>query len=137
MAVLLIEFAKEHELKLDYDFLSKKMSLDTKELDKVLSSLVLKGYLKITADNNGIVFNIDSIFEFDPEAYELVENQDVYDIFGDFLGKPLGPSELQKVSDLLDKYGQDKVIDALRVSEANRKYSLAYVEGVLRHEEKG
>ena len=53
-----------------------------------------------------------------------------YQIFG----KPLSPGELQKMSDLINTYGQKKFIEALRVSEAQRKFRMSYIEGVLRDE---
>jgi len=134
MVVLLIDYAKDNKKKLNYDFLCEKLQLNTKQLDKILSSLVSKHYLSINANEKGITFDIDGIFEFDPEKYEVSDNKDIFEIVGDLLKKPLTSSELQKTNDLLDKYGENKLIDAVRTAEAYRMSSLAYVEGILRNE---
>ena len=134
MTILLIDYAKDSKKKLNYEFLCSKLRLSTKELDKILSSLVGKHYLSINANEKGVSFDIDGIFEFDPEKYEIVDNKNVYDILSDLLNKPLTPNELQKTNDLLNKYGENKLIDAIRTAEAYRKSSLAYVEGILRNE---
>ena len=41
--------------------------------------------------------------------------------------------KLTDFNDLLEKYNENDFIDAIRVAEAYRKASLAYVEGVLRN----
>lgn len=133
LTILLIDFSKESKKKIDYNYLCSKLSLDTKHLDKILASLVAKHYLVIKATDKGVSFDIDQIFEFDPDKYEVSENDDLYDIVSEFLNKPLTPTELQKTNDLLEKYGENKVIDAIRTAEAYRKSSLAYVEGILRN----
>ena len=134
MTILLIDYAKDAKKKLNYEYLCSKLKLNTKDLDRVLSSLVSKHYLSINANEKGVSFDIDGIFEFDPEKYDIVDNKNVYDIMSDLLNKPLTPNELQKTNDLLDKYGENKLIDAIRTAEAYRKSSLAYVEGILRNE---
>ena len=53
-----------------------------------------------------------------------------------FLSRPLIGDELIKTNELIEKYGENKFIDALRMAEAYRKHNLAYVEGILKNEEK-
>ena len=136
MLILLINHGKENKKKLSYDYFCKKLSIDTKKLDKILANLVNKHYLKINSNEKGLTFDIEAIFEFDPEAYEVVVNKDVYELTEDLLNKPLTPSQLQKVNDLVEKYGDNLFKDALRKAEAYRKPSLEYVEGILRNEKK-
>ncbi|MDO4500966.1 MAG: hypothetical protein Q4B60_06815 [Erysipelotrichaceae bacterium] len=133
MVILLVDYAKEAKKKLNYEYLCDKLAIEPKELDSVLSNLVAKHYLNINANEKGISFDIDNIFEFDPEKYEVVENTSILDAVSDFLNKPLTPNELMKTKDLLDKYGEEKLLDALRMAEAYRKYTLAYVEGILKN----
>ena len=52
----------------------------------------------------------------------------------DVFGKPLSPSELQKMNELIDEYSQKSFIEALRIAEAKRKLKMAYIEGILRNE---
>lgn len=134
MLLLLIDFAKDAKKTITYDFLMKKMSLDSKKIDKLIASLVSKSYLAINPTSKGVSFDMDGLFEFDPEKYEIAENKDVYSIAEDLVSRPLSPTELQKISDLLNEFSSNQIIDALRVAEAYRKTSLAYVETVLRNE---
>ena len=40
------------------------------------------------------------------------------------------------MNDLINEFGQNAFIDALRISEAQRKVKMAYIEGILRNEKK-
>lgn len=134
LVLLLIEFAHENGYKDSMDFISKKMNISLEELDSILMSLVERNY--ITLNTNGYSFNINNVFEFDPSKYELVNNRTVYQIFEEFLNRPLNGEEVRKVSNLVTEYGEDVVIDGLRKAEAYNKHSLSYVETVLLNESK-
>lgn len=134
MLILLIDFAKDSKKTISYEYLMSKMNLDSKQIDKIIAKLVSKKYLTINPTTKGVSFDIDGIFEFDPEKYEINENKDVFSVAEDLVKRPLSPMELQKISDLLNEFNANKIIDALRVAEAYRKTSLAYVETVLRNE---
>lgn len=136
MIVLLIDYCKTNNKKITYDYLCEKMNIDAKKLDELLALLVSKHCLKIMADTNGIFFDIDGLFDFDEDKYEEVVNEDVYEIVSYFLSRPLIGDELIKTNELIEKYGENKFIDALRMAEAYRKHNLAYVEGILKNEEK-
>lgn len=134
--LLLIDYAKEIRKTINYEYLMSKLNLDSKKIDKIIEKLVAKKYLVISPNEKGVSFNIDGLFEFDPEKYEITENKDVYNVAEDLLKRPLSPTELQKLSDLLNEYKQEKIIDALRMAEAYRKASIAYVESILRNGKK-
>lgn len=134
--ILLIELCKDSKRVITYDYLTSKLQKSIKDIDKIIASLVSKHYLKLGTNTKGLVLDIDNIFEFDPEKYEIVENKDLYDVIGDLFGKPLTPNELQKVNDLINEYGEANFKQALRIAEAHRKLKLAYIEGILRNESK-
>ena len=131
--LLLIDLCKSARRPISYDYLTKKLSLNVKQIDTIIASLVSKHYLKLSTNSKGLVFDIENIFEFDPEKYEIAENKDLYDTTEDVFGRPLSPNELQKMNDLIEEYGQKQFIEALRISEAQRKVKMAYIEGVLRN----
>lgn len=131
--ILLIELCKESKKQITYDYLTLKMKKSVKEIDKIIASLVSKHYLNLSTNSKGIVLDIDNLFEFDPDKFEVAENSDLYDILGDLFGKPLTPSELQKVNDLLNEYNEKQILQAVRIAEANRKLKLSYIEGILRN----
>ncbi|MBQ9425387.1 MAG: DnaD domain protein [Erysipelotrichaceae bacterium] len=132
--ILLIDLCKSSKKTITYDYLTQKLHKSSKEIDKLIASLVSKQYLKLSTNAKGLVFDIDSIFEFDPEKYEISENKDLYDTVSEVFGKPLSSTELQKMNDLIEKYGQKNFIEALRVSEAKRITKMSYIEGILRNE---
>ena len=134
LLLLLIELFKTNKKSISYELLTKKLNKTEKEVDKIIASLVSKQYLKLSTNSKGLVFDIDGIFEFDPEKYEISENKDLYDTVSEVFNKPLSPSELQKMNDLLDQYGQNKFIQALRIAEAQKKLKMSYIEGILRNE---
>ena len=134
LLILLIELCKVNRKAVTYDYLCQKLNADPKQIDKIIASLVAKHYLKLSTNSKGLIFDVDSIFEFDPERYEIAENKDLYDMVADVFGKPLSPSELQKMNELIDEYSQKAFIEALRIAEAKRKLKMAYIEGILRNE---
>ena len=131
--ILLIELCKESKKQITYDYLTEKLNKSIKEVDKIIASLVCKHYLNLSTNAKGLVLDIDSIFDFDPDKYEVSENKDLYDTLGDLFGRPLTPNELQKVNDLLNEYSQKDLLQAIRIAEANRKLKLNYIEGILRN----
>ena len=131
--ILIIELAKESKKTVTYEYLTKKLNMSVKEVDKIIANLVSMHYLTLSTNSKGLVLDIDNIFEFDPEKYEVSENKDLYDTLGDIFGKPLTPAELQKVNDLINEYGQKEFLEAVRIAEANRKVKIAYIEGILRN----
>ncbi len=133
--ILVADFANRNGIKISYDYLMKKLSCDIKKIDTLIASLVAKKYLLIKAEKNSIVFNIDGIFEFDPNQYEIAENKDIFDTLDIVFARPLTQNELKKASDLINEFSEAKFNDALRVAEAYKKVSIAYIEAVLRNEE--
>ena len=131
--ILLIELCKESKKQITYDYLTEKLNKSIKDVDKIIASLVGKHYLNLSTNAKGLVLDIDSIFDFDPDKYEVSENKDLYDTLGDLFGRPLTPNELQKVNDLLNEYSQKDLLQAIRIAEANRKLKLNYIEGILRN----
>ncbi len=136
VAVLLIDYCRQFNIEINYEYLSNKLHLDVKDVDKILLSLTSKKYLSIKTENGEISFDIENIFEFDPGIIETIDNQNIYDLVSDFLSRPLIPDEMMKTNELIDKYGENRLNDALRIACAYHKYSLAYVEAVLKNENK-
>ena len=131
--VLLIELCKESKKQVTYDYLTNKLNKTVNDVDKIIASLVSKNYLKLSSNAKGLVLDIDNLFEFDIEKYEVSENSNLYDTLGDLFGRPLTPTELQKLNDLLNEYNEKQILEAVRIAEANRKLKLNYIEGILRN----
>lgn len=136
LLILLVDLCRTNKKNITYEFLTTKLKKTNKEIDKIIASLVNKHYLKLSTNSKGLVFDIENIFEFDPEKYEINENKDLYDTVSDVFNKPLNSTELQKINDLLEEYGQKSFIQALRIAEAQKKLKMSYIEGILRNEKK-
>ena len=136
MFFLLIEHCRTHGIEVTYEYLSSKLRKNKKDLDILLARLVEKHYLQIKGGEKGIVFDIDSLFDFDTAAYELSQNSDIFNTMDAVFGRPLSVSELQKASDLIEEFSQEKFADALRIAEASRKVKMPYIEAILRNHEK-
>jgi len=136
LLLLIIDFARDCKKVISYEYLMDKLSCDHKKIDSIISSLVLKKYLSINPTSKGVSFDIDAIFEFDPDKYEISDNKDIFNCFEQLVNRPLSASELQKLSDLLNDYSTNEIIDAIRTAEAYRKTSISYIEAVLRNEKK-
>ena len=134
--ILFVELCKESKRNITYELLCDNFKTDVKHIDKIIASLVNKGYLSLSTNSRGLVLDIDAIFEFDPNTFEISENKDLYDTLNDVFGKPLTQLELEKVNDLVNEYGQAKLLQATRIADANRKLKLSYIEGILRNEKK-
>ena len=134
LLIMLVELCRTNRKYVTYDYLMKKLSRNAKQIDSLVASLVNKHYLKISSNSKGLIFDFDEIFEFDPEKYEISDNKDLFDTVSEVFGKPLSPTELQKISELSEIYGEKRFIEALRLAEAKRTYKIAYIEGILRNE---
>ena len=134
LLILLVDLCKINKVYVTQEYLLKKLKKTPKQLDAIIANLVAKHYLKIRNNAKGLIFDFDDIFEFDPAKYEIIDNKNLFDIVSDVFGKPLSPNDLQKMTDLINKYGEKKFNEALRIAEANKKLSMSYVEGVLRNE---
>ncbi|MBQ3296025.1 MAG: DnaD domain protein [Erysipelotrichaceae bacterium] len=134
LLIMLVELCRTNRKYVTYDYLMKKLGRNAKQIDSLVASLVNKHYLKISSNSKGLIFDFDEIFEFDPEKYEISDNKDLFDTVSEVFGKPLSPTELQKISELSEIYGEKRFIEALRLAEAKRTYKIAYIEGILRNE---
>jgi len=136
LLILLVDLCRINKKAITYDYLTQKLRKTNKEIDKIIASLVNKHYLKLSTNSRGLVFDIENIFEFDPDKYEINENKDLYDTVSEVFNKPLSSTELQKMNDLLEEYGQKRFTQALRIAEAQKKLKMSYIEGILRNEKK-
>ncbi|MBR2801978.1 MAG: DnaD domain protein [Erysipelotrichaceae bacterium] len=131
---LLIDLAQEKGIDLDYGYLALKSGMSHEEIDRILGSLGDRGKLKISADGGKLHYDLSGLFR-EPQK----DPSDLFGTFEDVFGRPLSPTEMEKLSDLSAAYSDQEILQALRTADAYRKLSLAYVEGILRkrYEQKG
>ena len=129
---LTIDFLKSNGINPSYDNLMNKLKINRNELDKIIYNLTLKGCIAINIDSNGL-FDLTPLFSQKLHPVSETEFESIFATFEEVFARPLSINEVQKLSDLMHDFDKDKVIDALRESEARNKLSLAYIEVILRN----
>lgn len=128
------------------DLLSLKMSLSSKELDKIFVNLIEKGYLvfdtgkKIKVSLKPLKKKLYEVFEetltkehetkISEEKSRVLQN--IYQVFEKELARPLSPLEFSLIGEWVDRgYTDEKIIEAFRVSLSRGKKSLKNVDKIL------
>lgn len=62
---------------------------------------------------------------------DYISGRSIFEIFEDEFGRPITHKELMTISDMVDKYTEEKVLLALREAMIYHKLSLNYIVRVL------
>ena len=129
------------------DLLSLKMSLDIKELDKVVAGLITKGYFEYKTQGKKTIATLEPLKqklyrEFQiylskeeeektsKRITEVLEN--IYKVFEELLGRSLSPVEISKIHEWISYgYSEQMIIDALKEALKQGKKSLRSVDKIL------
>lgn len=129
------------------DLLSLKMSLDVKEIDKVLANLITRGFFEYKTQGKKTIATLEplkqklyrefQIFLSQEEqerssqrVTEVLEN--IYQTFEKLMGRSLSPVEISKIHEWVS-YGYDEtmIIDALKEALKQNKKTLRSVDKIL------
>lgn len=129
------------------DLLSLKMSLDVKEIDKILAKLITKGFFEYKTVGKKTVASLEplkqklyrefQIFlskeEEEKSSKRISEELDnVYTNFEKLLNRPLSPVEVSKIHEWISYGYSDKlIIDALKEAISRGKKTLRSVDKIL------
>ena len=128
------------------DLLSLKMSLSSKELDKIFVNLIERGFLvfdtgkKIKISLKPLKKKLYEAFEeslakehetkISEEKSKVLQN--IYQVFEKELSRPLSPLETSLIGEWVDKgYTDSKIIEAFRVALSKGKKTLKSVDKIL------
>lgn len=128
------------------DLLSLRMSLSSKELDKIFVSLIERGYLLFDTGKNIKV----SLKPLKKKLYEVFEEslakehetkiseekskvlQNIYQVFEKELSRPLSPLEISLIGEWVDHgYSDERIISAFREALSKGKKTLKSVDKIL------
>ena len=128
------------------DLLSLKMSLSSKDLDKIFVSLIERGFLLFDTGKNIKV----SLKPLKKKLYEVFEEslakehetkiseekskvlQNIYQVFEKELSRPLSPLEISLIGEWVDRgYKDERIIEALRTALSKGKKTLKSVDKIL------
>ncbi len=129
------------------DLLSLKMTLDPKEIDSILASLLKKHYIEYVSTSRGtattleplkeILFNEFQLSMAQQDLKEKANNRTIFDdniytTFEKILSRNLSPVEIDKITSWLE-YGhsESEIIDALKEAVGRNKKTLREVDRIL------
>jgi len=129
------------------DLLSLKMSLDVKEIDKTLVSLLTRGFIEYIAQGKKTIttlnplktklyreFQISLTKEDEVKASKEVETElnNIFQEFSKTLGRSLAPVEISKIREWVSYgYSDELIINALKEVLSKGKKSLRSVDKIL------
>ena len=129
------------------DLLSLKMSLDIKEIDRLLADLLTRGLMEYTTVNGKTVtslnplkeklyreFQISVSKENEAKNSETISNQlnNVFEQFQNELGRSLSPIEISTIREWVSMgYTDEVIIDALKEAINQGKKSIKSVDRIL------
>ena len=128
LILLLIDYFYQYNEALNINTLSKGSNMEKTVVDDTISSLISKGYLVLLTDNEQVIFNIDNIFE---AKNEMIENNDIFEIFEAEFGRVLSQKEASTISEWLRIYDYNTIIKALREALIYNKKSINYIDKIL------
>ena len=129
------------------DLLSLKMSLDIKEIDRLVADLLTRGYMEYKTMNGRTVTSLDPLKEKLYREFQITiskeneaasnekVNAQLNNIFEQFqmeLGRSLSPLEVSRIREWVSMgYTDDTIIDALKEAISQGKKSLRSVDKIL------
>ena len=129
--VLLIDFMNQNRIVITMDALREKTGIQEEELNRVISALCAKKYLKIKASARAVVFDLSGLFETDIARVENILDRSLIDTFETEFGRTLSQNEMQKISDWNKVTDKRLIIAALREASAYQHLNLGYIEKIL------
>lgn len=129
------------------DLLSLKMSLDIKEIDKLIADLLTRGFMEYKTVEGKTVTSLDPLKEKLFREFQLAlskENEaksnktikeqlaNIYESFQKELGRALSPIEVSTIREWVSLgYSDENIIDALKEAINQGKKSLKSVDKIL------
>lgn len=129
------------------DLLSIKMSLTTNQIDKILASLIKKGYLEYKTKNKKMTCTLAALktklikdFESDMSKEETTENDNKFKdsvsstvkCIEDLFKRSLSPVEVGKVKEwLINGCEEDQIIEAAKEAVSKRTKSIKAIDKIL------
>ena len=129
------------------DLLSLKMSLDIKEIDKLMADLLTRGLMEYTTMNGKTItslnplkeklyreFQISISRESEADKNEVISAQltNIFETFQQELGRQLSPLEISRIREWVSMgFTDETIIDALKEAINQGKKSLRSVDKIL------
>lgn len=130
LVLLNIEHFNEFNLSIDLNNLAKACNVSLNDIDKALTQLIYKGYLKIEMTKDKVNYNTDGLYDKQSKI-DQEQTSDIIEIFESEFKRPLSTNEIDKINYWLSQLDYAYLIHALRESIIYRKVSFPYIERIL------
>jgi DNA replication protein len=130
LVIINIEHFNEFNLLIDLNLLSNACNCTQTEIDKVLTKLINKGYLKIEMVEDKVLYNTDGLYQFKNYKQDD-QSTDIIEIYEKEFKRPLSATEIDKLNYWLSQLDYAFLIHALREAAIYRKFSFPYIERIL------
>lgn len=130
LLTLLILDANEHNLAIQPEVFAAKLKISEEEVDTIFANLSAKGYLNIDFIDGKVCFCMDGLMKnANPSGMAL--SKSLIGEFEDEFGRDLSVSEMDKILNLSQKFGERMLICALNEAAVYDKRNMNYIENVL------
>ena len=130
LLVLIIAHLNSTQQPVSYERLMEMSHMKEEELDQALDELGTKGYVMVARKGDGLDFLLDRLFSA-PVSRNLDFALPVLDEFEIEFKRPLTSNEMERISMMVDLYGERPVIYALDEAVVYEKVNLNYIENIL------
>lgn len=131
--ILLIQYFNDTSTPIQFESLTTKMKMNEEQIDELLDQLHQKGYLEIEVTSKGFEINIDGLFRVEDELHF---ESNIFDLFESEFKRTLSSSELQRISDWLNRYDEQTITYALRDASLRNVYNFDYINRILENGER-
>jgi DNA replication protein len=129
LVVLQLEHMRKNNLTIDLDVLATRCKVEAEAIDLILESLTRKGYLTLEVKRAEVCYALDGLYE---SPRMLAPSADsIFKLFEQEFGRPLSSSEIDKLTDWLERTSGDICIHALREAVMYRKLNFNYIDKIL------
>jgi DnaD/phage-associated family protein len=130
LVVLNIEHFNEFNLLIDLGLLANACHSTQIEIDKVLTKLINKGYLRIEMVEDKVIYNTDGLY-LSAHVGKDDQSTDIIEIYENEFKRPLSATEIDKLNYWLSQLDYAFLVHALREAAIYRKLSFSYIERIL------
>lgn len=133
--LITIQFFIKHNIPITIEKLSQKLKMDSEKINSITEQLSRKQYLNLTFSKDGIEYDLSKLYETNFSNTKL-HSDDLFSLFQEEFGNLFNTNDAYKLKELLAVYPRNKIIKALQLAKAYEKTNMAYIEKILKDEQK-
>lgn len=133
--LLTVQFFIKHNIPITIEKIAQKLKFDSEKINVLVEQLSRKQYLNLIFSKDGIEYDLTKLYETNFSNNKL-NSDDLFIIFQEEFGNLFNTNDAYKLKELLAIYPRNKIIKALQIAKAYEKTNMAYIEKILKDEQK-